>query len=282
MKPAPPESPRALIRGAGDIATGVALSLHHAGFSIIMTEIGEPTVIRRTVAFAEAVFLGSQTVEGVTAELATAEGAAAVLRAGRVAVIVDPLAEVRVGFAPDVIVDAILEKRNLGTRREHAPIVIGMGPGFTAGEDVHAVIETMRGHELGRLIREGSALANTGLPGSIGGRTGDRVLRAPVPGRVSLAKRIGDLVVRGETLMSVEGVPVSAPFDGCLRGLIHEGIRVPQGLKIGDIDPRGESRYCSMVSDKARALGRAVLEAVLVLGTERGVLHPAWKRGPGA
>jgi xanthine dehydrogenase accessory factor len=274
--------PRALIRGAGDLATGVALSLHHAGFQIVMTEVPEPTVIRRTVAFAEAVFQGSQTVEGVTARLSTAEGAAAVLRAGRIAVVVDPQSEIRHAFAPDLLVDAILEKRNLGTTVEFAPIVIGLGPGFTAGVDVHAVIETMRGHELGRLIREGSALANTGMPGSIDGKTGERVLRAPVTGLVTLAKSIGDLVRQGETVMSVAGVPIIAPFDGCIRGLMHEGIVAARGLKIGDIDPRGESRYCFLVSDKARALGRAVLEAAVILGKERGVLRPAWKRGPRA
>ena len=274
--------PRALIRGAGDLATGVALSLHHAGFQIVMTEIPEPTVIRRTVAFAQAVFQGSQTVEGVTARLSTAEGAEAVLREGRIAVVVDPQSEIRHAFAPDLLVDAILEKRNLGTTMEFAPIVIGLGPGFTAGVDVHAVIETMRGHELGKLIREGSALANTGMPGSIEGKTGERVLRAPVTGRVTLGKRIGDLVRQGETVMSVGGVPITAPFDGCLRGLIHEGIIAARGLKIGDIDPRGESRYCSLVSDKARALGRAVLEAAVILGKDRGVLRLAWKRGPGA
>ena len=268
-----PEPPRALIRGAGDIASGVALSLHNAGFRILMTEIAEPTVIRRTVAFAEAVFEGSQVVEGVTAELARPDGVGAVIERGRIAVVVDPRADVFGSFAPDVVVDAIIEKRNLGTTMRFAPIVIALGPGFAAGVDAHAVIETMRGHELGRIITVGSTLANTGVPGSIEGRTGDRVLRAPAAGRVTLAKRIGDLVRTGETVMSVSGTPVSAPFDGCLRGLIHEGIQVTAGLKIGDIDPRGETRYCFLVSDKARALGRAVLEAVLMLGKKTGTLH---------
>jgi xanthine dehydrogenase accessory factor len=272
MKPRPADIPRVLIRGAGDLATGVALCLHNAGFQVVMTEIAEPTAIRRTVSFAEAVFEGSQTVEGVTAERAVPDGIAAVLNEGRVAVVVDPAAEVRAGFSPDIVVDAILEKRNLGTTMQLAPIVIALGPGFIAGVDAHAVIETMRGHELGRIITEGSTLANTGVPGSIEGRAGERVLRAPVEGRVALEKRIGDLVRAGETVMSVDGVAVVAPFDGCLRGLIHQGIRVTAGLKIGDIDPRGETRYCFLVSDKARALGRAVLEAALILGGERGLL----------
>ncbi|MGA2478578.1 MAG: selenium-dependent molybdenum cofactor biosynthesis protein YqeB [Spirochaetia bacterium] len=274
------ELPRALIRGAGDLATGVALSLHNAGFQVVMTEIAQPTVIRRTVAFAEAVFEGSQTVEGVSAERALPDGIEEVLNRGMVAVVVDPSAEVRTRLSPDVVVDAILEKRNLGTAMHFSPIVIALGPGFIAGVDVHAVIETMRGHELGRIITNGSALANTGVPGSIEGKTGERVLRAAVGGTVALRKSIGDLVRAGETVMSVGGTVVVAPFDGCLRGLIREGIHVAAGLKIGDIDPRGETRYCFMVSDKARALGRAVLEAVLMLGREGGTL--AIKKMPNA
>jgi xanthine dehydrogenase accessory factor len=263
---------RVLIRGAGDLATGVALSLHSSGFSVVMTEIAEPTAIRRAVAFAEAVFDGTAEVEGTTAERAPADGIDAVLGRGRVAVVVDPRADTRHGYRPDVVVDAILAKRNLGTRIDFAPIVIALGPGFTAGVDVHAVIETMRGHELGRVITAGAARADTGVPGEIGGRAGERVLRAPVEGTVTLEKGIGDLAQAGETVMRVGGVAVTAPFDGCLRGLIHPGIRVTAGLKIGDIDPRGESRYAFMVSDKARALGRAVLEAILVLGREKKVL----------
>jgi xanthine dehydrogenase accessory factor len=265
-----PEAPRVLVRGAGDLATGVALSLRAAGFLVLMTEIAEPLAIRRTVAFAEAVFDGSREVEGVTAERAAPGAFEAVLSAGRVAVVVDPDARVRDLFRPDVLVDAILAKKNLGTMMDFAPIVIALGPGFTAGVDAHAVIETMRGHQLGRIIREGGTLDNTGVPGSIEGRTGERVLRAPVEGRVSLARGIGDLVRRGQTVMSVGGVAVSAPFDGCVRGLIREGMTVPAGLKIGDIDPRAETRYCFMVSDKARALGGAVLQAALALGREKG------------
>lgn len=264
---------KALVRGAGDLATGVAISLHHAGFQVTMTELPEPTVIRRSVAFAEAVFRGSQTVEGVSAELATAESFLAVVRKGRIAVVADPEAKIRTSFQPDVVVDAILAKKNLGTTRNDAPIVIALGPGFRAGQDVDAVIETMRGHELGRVIFDGSAREDTGVPGEIGGRTRERVLKAPVAGRVFHARRIGDLVDEGEPLMRVEEVPVCAPFWGCLRGLIHDGITVPQGLKIGDLDPRGDSRYCEVVSDKARALGRAVLEAILILGREARLLQ---------
>ncbi|HYW84231.1 MAG TPA: selenium-dependent molybdenum cofactor biosynthesis protein YqeB [Spirochaetia bacterium] len=271
MNPPGTEPLKVLIRGAGDCATGVALSLHHAGFAIVMTEQAEPAVIRRTVSFAEAVFQGSQTVEGAVAELSKGEDIAGALAQGRIAVVVDPLSEIRKSFAPDVVVDAILAKKNLGTTKTFAPVVIGLGPGFTAGKDVHAVIETMRGHELGRILYEGSAQPDTGMPGEIQGRTSERVLKAPGEGRVVLLKRIGDLVRKGETVMTVGGAPVTAPLDGCVRGLIHEGLYVSPGLKIGDIDPRGKDSYTATISDKARTLGRAALEAVLVLGRDKGL-----------
>lgn len=272
MKPAGIETLKALIRGAGDCATGVALSLHHAGFAIVMTEQPAPTVIRRTVSFAEAVFQGSQTVEGTVAELTGGEGAAAVLAQGRIAVVVDPDSAIRKSFAPDVVVDAILAKKNLGTTRSFAPVVVGLGPGFRAGADVDAVIETMRGHELGRILYEGSAQPDTGVPGEIEGRTSERILKAPAAGRVILLKRIGDLVRKGETVMSVGNVPVAAPLDGCVRGLIHEGLRVTEGLKIGDIDPRDDPRFCQLVSDKSLSIGGGVLEAILSRPELRGQL----------
>lgn len=268
-------APRALIRGAGDLATGVALSLHHAGFRIVMTELGQPTAIRRTVAFSEAVFDGRQTVEGVTAILSDGHDLEKILDEGRIAVVVDPDSAIRAAFAPTVTVDAIIAKRNLGTTRDFAPIVIGCGPGFHAGDDVDAVVETMRGHELGRIIRAGSAQENTGVPGEIGGRTAERILRAPAAGSVVLKRRIGDLVDTGDLVMAVGDAPVAAPLSGCVRGLIREGLAVAGGMKIGDIDPRGESRYCFVVSDKARAIGRAALEAALIIGRERGLLSVA-------
>jgi xanthine dehydrogenase accessory factor len=280
MKPSGIETLKALIRGAGDCATGVALSLHHAGFAVVMTEQPEPTAIRRTVSFAEAVFQGSQAVEGVSADLATEESAPVVLLKGRIAVVVDPESEIRKSFAPDVVVDAILAKKNLGTTRSFAPVVIGLGPGFIAGADVHAVIETMRGHELGRILYEGSAQPDTGVPGEILGRTSERILKAPAAGSVLLLNRIGDLVREGETVMTVGTMPVMAPLDGCVRGLIHEGLYVTAGLKIGDIDPRGQDSYAATISDKARALGRAALEAVLVLGRDKGILSLERKPTP--
>ena len=159
-------------------------------------------------------------------------------------------------------------------------MVVGLGPGFTAGADVDAVIETMRGHELGRILYEGSAQPDTGVPGEIKGRTSERILKAPAAGRVLLLKRIGDLVREGETVMTVGGVPVAAPLDGCIRGLIHEGLHVTPGLKIGDIDPRGQDSYIATISDKARALGRAALEAVLVLGAGKGIFSLERKPTP--
>ncbi len=264
--------PLVLIRGAGDLATGVALSFHHAGFRVVMTELPAPMAIRRTVSFAEAVFDGAQTVEGVSARRCDPSGLDDALGAGAIAVLVDPGSEIRHACRPVVAVDAILAKRNLGTTRDFAPIVIGLGPGFVAGADVDAVVETMRGHELGRIIFSGSARADTGVPGEIGSRTAERVLRAPVAGAVRHARRIGDAVEPGDIVLSVGSVAVPAPIAGCLRGLVREGIDVAEGTKVGDIDPRGDASYCSVVSDKARAVGRAALEAALVIGRARGLL----------
>ncbi|MGA2613301.1 MAG: selenium-dependent molybdenum cofactor biosynthesis protein YqeB [Spirochaetia bacterium] len=262
----------ALIKGAGDLATGVALSLHRAGFSVVMTELGQPIAIRLSVAFAQAVYTGSHSVEGVRAELTDAEGWPVVVNGGRVAVLVDPQTEILTRISPVLVVDAIMAKRNTGTERRDGCVTIGLGPGLRAGRDADAVIETERGHELGRVIREGAAREDSGVPGEIGGRGIERVLRAPQDGTVVTMKLIGDLVTMGEPVTRVGGLVVAAPFDGCLRGLIHDGLSVRRGMKIGDVDPRGEVRYASTVSDKARALGRAVLEAALEIGRERGLV----------
>jgi xanthine dehydrogenase accessory factor len=261
-----------LIRGAGDLATGAALSFHAAGFRVIMTELAQPLAIRRTVSFASAVYQGSQEVEGVRADRCDAAGWLAAVDADRVAVLVDPRAEVLADAAPAVIVDAIMAKSNLGTSRVEGTVVIALGPGFTAGRDADAVVETARGHELGRIIREGSAQTDTGTPGEIAGRSSERVLRAPRDGRVTLLKSIGDLVTVGETVLLVGDTPVPAPFDGCLRGVISAEVRVTRGVKIGDVDPRGRPEFVHAVSDKARAVGRAALDAALLIGRERGLL----------
>lgn len=240
-----------------------------------MTELEQPIAIRLSVSFAQAIYDGSHEVEGLRAQRSNGTGWPAVVKQGQVAVLVDPLASVLQRVTPTVVVDAIMAKRNSGTRRAEGSIVIALGPGFTAGAQVDAVVETERGHELGRIIREGQARADTGVPGEIGGRSSDRVLRSPADGRISRAKRIGDMVAAGEIMMLVGQVPVLAPFDGCIRGLIHDGLMVASGMKIADVDPRGQALYTATVSDKARAVGRAVLEAALTIGRERGLLRLA-------
>ena len=197
----------------------------------------------------------------------------AIVDGGNVAVLVDPAGAVLARAPAAVIVDAIMAKANTGTTRKSGAVVIALGPGFTAGADVDAVIETMRGHDLGRIIREGSASPNTGTPGDIGGRTSDRVLRAPRDGRVTHEKQIGEMVASGELVMRVQGQPVIAAIGGCLRGCISDKVLATAGMKIGDVDPRGEARFIHVVSDKARAVGRAALEAALAIGRERGILR---------
>lgn len=252
------------VRGAGDIATGIALRLHRAGCQVVMAGIAEPTCIRRTVAFSEAIRLGEARVEDVTARLAAdARVARAIAAAGDVAVVVDPDARMIGALEPDAVVDAILAKRNLGTSMDMAPVVVGVGPGFTAGIDCHAAVETKRGHYLGRAIYQGSPIANTGVPGVIAGVGADRVLRAPADGPFECVRAIGDAVSAGEVVGRVAGEPMVATIDGVLRGLIAPGVRVVRGMKSGDIDPRGERAFCDTVSDKASAVGGGVLEAIM-------------------
>jgi xanthine dehydrogenase accessory factor len=273
MQPMTEPGPLAVVKGAGDLATGVALSLRAAGFSVVMTELAQPTAIRLTVSFAQAVYAGAMVVEGVGAELAATDGWQAILEAGMIAVLVDPTGAVAERAGASVIVDAVMAKANTGTARASGSVVIALGPGFTAGRDVDAVVETMRGHHLGRIIREGSASPDTGVPGEVGGKTAERVLRSPRDGRLTYSKRIGDMVSHGETVMRVEGQPVVSPFDGCLRGAISAAVYIRAGMKIGDVDPRGDAGVVSQVSDKARAVGRAALEAALSIGRERGLFR---------
>ena len=267
-----------LVRGAGDLATGTILRLHNCGFRVLAVECARPSAIRRRAAFCEAVFDGTATVEGVTALLIDRiEQADAVWNAGEIPLIVDETASCAAACAPAVLVDAILAKRNLGTTRDMAPITIGLGPGFTAGGDVDTVVETMRGHRLGRVIYEGAALPNTGVPGPIAGFAAERVIHAPASGAMTFVRSpepvdIGSIVRKGQTIGFVGGVPVTATLDGVLRGLIREGYPVTEGLKIADIDPRAqEVQNCTTVSDKARAIAGGVLEAMLHLAGERGV-----------
>lgn len=260
-----------LIRGAGDLASGIALRLWHSGFSVVMTELAQPTTIRRTVAFSDAVQQGEARVEDVTARRAeNAAEAEALLAQGVLPVLVDPDCRCRAALRPDALVDAILAKKNLGTRITDAPTVIGVGPGFTAGVDCHAVVETMRGHTLGRVYYEGSPLENTNVPGLIGGFAGERVIRAPANGIFTGTHRIGDHVESGEAVGFVAGVPMVCTISGMLRGLIADGVPVHKGMKAGDVDPRDRQDYCSTVSDKALAIGGGVLEAILRLEKHHG------------
>ena len=259
--------PLIIIRGAGDIASGIALRLHRSGYSIIMTDLPAPTSIRRTVCFSEALRLGLCTVEDVTAVRAGGtENALSLAERGQIAVLADPEGRCIHQLRPAAMVDAILAKRNLGTAITDAPVVIGIGPSFTVGVDCHAAVETMRGHTLGRALYSGSPLPNTGIPGLIGGRSGERVLRAPADGIFEPRMEIGQLVQEGEIAATVNGKPMRCTLTGCLRGLLQGGLQVHEGMKCGDIDPRGQQANCFTASDKATAIGGGVLEALLHFG----------------
>ncbi|OPX93133.1 MAG: hypothetical protein A4E62_00811 [Syntrophorhabdus sp. PtaU1.Bin002] len=253
-----------VIKGAGEMATGVAQRLYMANIRhIVMTEIPQPITVRRAVAFSEVVYKGRMTVEGVEAEhVNSIEEISQAWGRGRIAVIVDPEWRVVKILKPDVVVDAIMAKRNLGTGKDEAPLVIGVGPGFTAPDNVHFVVESNRGHYLGRVIPEGAAEPHTGIPGPTLGYTTERVLRSPHEGIVRHVKKLGDSVIKGETVLYVGETPIYAPIDGMLRGLIRE-IEVPSNEKIGDIDPRNEKDYYDTITEKARAIGGGVLEAIL-------------------
>lgn len=293
-----------ICRGAGDLATGIIHRLRRAGHRVIALETDYPAAIRRQVSFCEAVYDGSAAVEGVTARLVPAladaetdtetysgindtpvahiasekwDSAAieAVLEAGEVPLLIDPKGESIALLKPDVVVDAIIAKKNLGTTINMAPLVIGVGPGFTAGQDVHLVIESMRGHNLARIITDGMAQPNTGVPGNIAGFTSERVIHAPAAGYIHDVRKIGDIVQKGDEIARIypdkesydnalsEYVPVNATITGIIRGLIREGYYFREGFKIADIDPReSELTNCFTISDKARSIAGSVLEAV--------------------
>ena len=261
-----------LIKGAGDLATGTAVRLHRAGFPIVMTDIDQPTAVRRTVAFCQCMYDGVTEVEGITARrAANVEEVRAILTAGEIPVLADPEAHILKELHFDAVVDGILAKKNLGTRITDAPIVLALGPGFTAGVDCHGVVETKRGHDLGRLILEGSAIPNTGVPGDVGGYTKERIIRAPADGPFEPVADIGQKVELGEVVARVNGVPVTAQLTGIVRGMLPAGIPVTEGMKAGDIDPRCEVHNCFTVSDKARAIGGGVLEGLLYFGRRAGL-----------
>ena len=252
-----------LIRGAGDLATGIASRLYGAGHKLLMTEIEVPLTVRRTVALSRAVYEGRAQVEemlGILAEGRTE--AEKIMAQGDIAVMVDEEAACREWFQSDVIVDAILAKKNLGTRITDAPFVIAAGPGFTAGKDCNCVVETKRGHTLGNAIWKGSAIPNTGVPGNVAGYTIERLIRAAADGSLEPRVQIGDHVETGDIVALTGGVPVYAQMTGIVRGMLQAGVQVKKDLKIGDIDARAELSHCYTISDKARAIGGGVLEAV--------------------
>ena len=266
-----------IVRGGGDLATGTIHKLYKCGFPVLILEVKHPSAIRRNVAFSEAVYEGSQTVEAVTCFRAdSTEHAAALLAEGKLPVLVDPSGSAIGLFRPMAVVDAILAKKNLGTARDMAPITVALGPGFEAGRDVDAVIETMRGHDLGRVLWNGCAAPNTGIPGIIGGYGKERVLYSPAAGILRNIRQITDTVKKGEPIATVEtetgSIPVHATMDGLLRGLIRDGYPVRKGFKIADIDPRtDEYKNCFTISDKARCIAGGVLEAILQLKGERNL-----------
>lgn len=269
-----------LIRGAGDLASGVALRLRRSGFSVIMTELHQPLVVRRMVSFAEAIYQREFEVEGEIAQRIEAfEDVHKVLSVGKIPLVVDPDGEVvdwlreetceRMAY---VLVDARMTKKKPERSLEQADLVIGLGPGFTAGQDCHAVIETNRGHFLGRVIWDGCAQSDTGTPESVGNHSVERVLRSPTDGILKNLATIGDHISMGQTVAMVNGYPINAPFTGVLRGLLYPGLMVTSGMKIGDLDPRDDSRYCWLVSDKSLAVGGGVLEAILASPDVRRML----------
>ncbi|WP_026478932.1 selenium-dependent molybdenum cofactor biosynthesis protein YqeB [Alkaliphilus transvaalensis] len=261
-----------IIKGAGDIASAVAHKLVRCGFKVIMTEIEKPTCLRRTVSFANCIYEGTWEVEGIRAKkVKDSVEIEKVLAQGDIAVVVDDKCSIKNAVKPITIIDAVLAKTNTGTQMGDAPLVIGLGPGFTAGEDVDLVVETNRGHNLGKVILVGKAEANTGIPGNIGGFSKERVLRASCHGRIYHIKRLGDLVMMGETVATINHIPVKTSISGVIRGLIYNGLEVQEGAKIGDVDPRGNRDWVYTISDKGRCIAGGVLEGIMMKGNRRGL-----------
>ncbi|GAB6137887.1 selenium-dependent molybdenum cofactor biosynthesis protein YqeB [Halanaerobaculum tunisiense] len=260
-----------LLKGGGDLASGIAYRLYQSGFKVAISEIREPLMVRRTVSFAESVYRGKYEVEGVTAQFVTDWNSfKEIINKGGIPVFTqDNLSYFKEKFAPQVVIDGRMLKRNQATNLNEAPLVIGVGPGFKAGEDVDAVIESCRGHYLGRAIYQGTTLPNTGQPGEIMGYTHKRVLRAPCDGVFESDKKLGSEIEAGELFGRVNDRPVKAELSGVIRGQIHSGIYVEEGFKIGDIDPRNQRGYYNKISDKALAVGGGVLEAILHLANKK-------------
>jgi xanthine dehydrogenase accessory factor len=256
-----------LIRGGGDLASGVALRLYKAGFKVVITELDKPLAVRRLASFGEAIYAGEITIEGITgkrvSEIDDPLRILQLLSKGRIPVLVDPDAKSIQSVHPSVIVDARMLKSAPEALRHNAKLYIGLGPGFIGGANCHAVVETQRGPWLGRVIWDGPALEDTGAPEAVAGRQQDRALYSPADGSLNAHKAIGDTLQEGELIVEVDDQPVVAPFTGLLRGLIHPSLTVGKGMKIGDIDPRNEPNLCNHASDKALAVGGGVLEAIL-------------------
>ena len=258
------------IRSGGELATALAHRLHRCNFKVLLTEIANPQAVRRQVSFCEAVHHGSQEVEGVTAQLVSSpDEIEAAWRDGTIPIMVDPETRIKGVIKPDVLIDAIIAKKNLGVSITDAPLVIGLGIGFCAGKDVHVVIETNRGHDLGRVILNGEAEADTGTPGVIGGYSWERVFRAPKDGKFETSMNIGEHVKSGDVVAVVDDCPVKVEIDGIIRGLLADGTIVYKGMKAGDVDPRGKEKYCYTISDKGRAIAGGALEAILSFSNKR-------------
>jgi xanthine dehydrogenase accessory factor len=254
---------RVAIRGGGDLGSGIACRLHRCGFPLLITELRHPLLVRRTVAFGSAAIDGQIVVEGITARHVNGIAEAVeTQQSGVIPVLIDPEGDLLQSYNPAVLIDARMLKSDPGPQPGNALLVIGLGPGFRAPDNCHAAIETNRGHYLGRVIWEGHPEPNTGIPGQVLDLTAERVLRAPEPGRVMALSAIGDGVQAGQPVAQVGERIISAPFDGVLRGLVHDGLEVPAGTKIGDVDPRGSREHCFTISEKALAIGGGVLEAI--------------------
>ena len=264
-----------VVRGGGDLATGVVQKFYRTGFKVVVLEKEKPLAIRRTVALCQGVYKREHQVEDMKGILVQSlSECTEVWKQGKIPILIDPKGKWIEEMKPDIVVDGIMAKKNLGTHKNMAPITIALGPGFVAGEDVDVVVETKRGHHLGRLYFKGSAIENTGVPGELEGITHERVVYAPCSGKVRHIKDIGDEVKKEEGVFYIDDFKVSSPLDGTVRGLIHEGLMVREGMKCADIDPRKEAKeYCYSISDKARAIGGATLEATLILLNEEGDNH---------
>ena len=264
-----------VIRGGGDLATGVIQKFYRTGFKVVVLEKEKPLAIRRTVALCQGVYDKEHQVEDMTTFLVqSTDECLEVWKQGKIPILIDPEGKWIEEMKPDIVVDGIMAKKNLGTHRNMASITIALGPGFVAGEDVDVVVETKRGHHLGKLYFKGSAIDNTGIPGELEGVVKERVVYAPCSGKVTHIKGIGDEVREGEGIFYIDDFKVISPLDGTLRGLIHEGVMVKEGMKCADIDPRKEAKeYCYSISDKARAIGGATLEATLILLNKKGDDH---------